>query len=229
MSPGRSSVSLSALQGSREQRLAVRSGLLSLVLGLALACLLSAAGSAKAAAKTINYEVSRAGTTKANYDQFHYTVDAVLDDPRGWSLNGAVRFKHVSRGGQFTVRLTDPRVVGSYGGCSSYYSCRVERYVMINDNRWRYGTRSYGDEHRCHGPLRTRLYMAVGGRIRALPHRSTEVEQPTPCESSPTSFRRRCTRLTGGPSGGDEHSARLQPSDTASLAARPHCRNLTLT
>jgi len=160
MSPGRSSISLSALQSSREQRLAVRSGLLSLVLGLALACLLAAAGFAEAAPTTIKYEVSRAGTTKSNFDEFHYTVDAVLGDPRGWSLNGAVRFKHVSRGGQFTVRLTDPRVVGSYGGCSSYYSCRVGRDVMINDNRWRYGTRSYGDE-----PLHLYRQMVVNHEV----------------------------------------------------------------
>lgn len=111
--------------------------------GLALAFLLSAAGSADVQAATINYEVSRAGTTQANSGEFGRIVDAVLNDPRGWSLSGAVRFRRVSQRGGFTVRLTDPRVVGSYRGCSTYYSCRVGRYVMINDNRWRFATRSY--------------------------------------------------------------------------------------
>ncbi len=151
MSLRRSSVSHSALRrsprsSSRTERLGVRSGRLVLVLVFALACVLSAAGSADARPATIKYEVSRAGATKANFHQFGYTVDAVLNDPRGWSLSGAVRFTRVSRGGRFTVRLASPRVVGSYGGCSSYYSCRVGFYVMINDDRWRFATPSFRDQ-----------------------------------------------------------------------------------
>ena len=46
------------------------------------------------------------------------------------------------------MQLTEPSIVGSYAGCSSYYSCRVGRLVMINDNRWRYGTRSFADKPR---------------------------------------------------------------------------------
>ena len=110
---------------------------------VALAVWLTVAGAADARAATIEYEVSRAGTTQASFGEFGRIVDAVLDDPRGWSLSGAVRFRRVSEGGRFTVRLTDPRVVGSYTGCSSYYSCRVGRYVMINDNRWRFATQSF--------------------------------------------------------------------------------------
>jgi len=151
MSLRRSSVSLGAFHRSRQpssrtERLGVRSVRLVLVLVLALAWLLWAAGSAEARPETIKYEVSRAGATKADYHAFGYTVDAVLNDPRGWSLNGAVRFRRVSRGGRFTVRLASPRVVGSYGGCSSYYSCRVGRYVIINDDRWRFATRSFRNE-----------------------------------------------------------------------------------
>ena len=149
MSLRRSSVSLgfhrSRRSGSPTERLGVRSGRLGLVLGLVLACGLSAARSADARPATVKYEVSRAGATKANFHQFAYTVDAVLNDPRGWSLSGAVRFTRVSRGGRFTVRLTEPRVVGSYGGCSPYYSCRVGFYVMINDDRWRFATPSFRD------------------------------------------------------------------------------------
>ena len=147
----RSSVSPGAFHrsrrsSSRTERLGARWGRLGLVLVFAFACVLSAAGSADARTATIEYEVSRAGATKANYTHFRYTVDAVLNDPRGWSLNGAVRFRRVSSGGRFTVRLTEPRVVGSYGGCSSYYSCRVGWRVMINDDRWRFATRSFRDE-----------------------------------------------------------------------------------
>ncbi len=147
----RSSLSLGASDRSRRssswtESLGVWSGRLGLVLVLAFACLLSAAGSADARPATIKYEVSRAGATKANFREFRYTVDAVLNDPRGWSLNGAVRFRRVSRGGRFTVRLASPRVIGSYGGCSSYYSCRVGRYVMINDDRWRFATRSFRNQ-----------------------------------------------------------------------------------
>ena len=128
----RSSVGLRAL------RLSPRPGLV-----VALALGLSAAGAADARAATVEYEVSRAGTTKASFSEFGRIVDAVLSDSRGWSLSGSIRFRRVSRGGRFTVRLTEPRVVGSYPGCSSYYSCRVGRYVMINDDRWRFATSSY--------------------------------------------------------------------------------------
>ena len=127
-----SSVSLRALRRTPRRGLVV-----------ALAVWLTVAGAADARAATIEYEVSRAGTAQASFGEFGRIVDAVLDDPRGWSLSGAVRFRRVSEGGRFTVRLTDPRVVGSYTGCSFYYSCRVGRYVMINDNRWRFATQSF--------------------------------------------------------------------------------------
>lgn len=163
MSSRRSSVSLRALRRSpqsisRAKGPGVRSARLGLVLGVALAFLLSAAGSADA--RTVTYEVSRAGTTHASFDKFVRIVDSTLGDPRGWSLSGAVRFTRVSRSGQFTVRLTAPRVVGSYGGCSAYYSCRVGRYVMINDDRWRFGTRSYSGQ-----PLHHYRQMVVNHEV----------------------------------------------------------------
>ena len=114
-----------------------------LILAGAGGIVFAGAGAAEARSVTVKYEVSRAGATKASFREFAYTVDAVLNDPRGWSLAGSVRFKQVARGGRFTVRLAAPSIVASYGGCSAFYSCRSGRYVLINDDRWRSATPSF--------------------------------------------------------------------------------------
>ncbi len=77
--------------------------------------------------------------------EFRAAVQATLDDPRGWSLGGAVRFRAVPEGGQFTVRLEEPAVVASFPPCSAFYSCRSGPNVLINAMRWRDGAESYGD------------------------------------------------------------------------------------
>ena len=47
----------------------------------------------------------------------------------------------MSSGGSFSVVLSEARLVPSYGSpCSSFYSCRIGRYVVINDDRWRAGS-----------------------------------------------------------------------------------------
>ena len=85
--------------------------------------------------------------------EFHAVVQETLDDPRGWSLGGAVAFRAVPTGGRFTVRLEEPAVVASYPPCSPFYSCRSGEHVLINAMRWREGADSYGsalDEYRRH-------------------------------------------------------------------------------
>lgn len=85
--------------------------------------------------------------------EFAAVVQETLDDPRGWSLGGAVRFRPVSEGGRFVVRLEEPAVVAAYPPCSAFYSCRSGENVLINAMRWRDGAASYGsalDEYRRH-------------------------------------------------------------------------------
>lgn len=101
-----------------------------------------AASPAGAADRTIRYSIANAGPVGFDMPSFARVVEATLNDPRGWSLGGSVRFKRASRG-SFQVTLAAPGVVGSFGGCSAYYSCRSGGYVLINAARWAKATPTF--------------------------------------------------------------------------------------
>jgi hypothetical protein len=72
--------------------------------------------------------------------RFRAVVAATYDDPRGWR-QAHHRFREVERGGDFTVVLSQARYLPTYSWvCSTMYSCRVGRNVIINQDRWRRGS-----------------------------------------------------------------------------------------
>ena len=84
---------------------------------------------------------------------FREAVQATLDDPRGWSLGGAISFRPVESGGRFVVRFATPATVASYFPCSEWFSCRSGENVLINSLRWVQGPVGYArelDEYRAH-------------------------------------------------------------------------------
>ena len=84
---------------------------------------------------------------------FRQAVLSTLDDPRGWSLGGAVEFRPVASGGRFVVRFAEPATVASYFPCSEWFSCRSGENVLINSMRWAQGPVGYArelDEYRSH-------------------------------------------------------------------------------
>ncbi len=87
------------------------------------------------ARRTVTYSVVSDGATiplRGFMDQ----VAETYADARGWR-KGAVAFRRVATGGSFTVVLARADRVPSYSSaCSSTYSCRVGRYVIINQDRW---------------------------------------------------------------------------------------------
>jgi hypothetical protein len=86
------------------------------------------------------YSVSTRGRIRADVDRFHALVAETYADPRGWR-KAHVRFREVDEGGRFTVVLAQARYLPTYSGeCSTAYSCRVGRNVIINQNRWRFGS-----------------------------------------------------------------------------------------
>jgi len=88
------------------------------------------------------YEVAFDGDIVANRPGFRRHVAQTFADPRGWRRAG-VRFDRVPRSepSDFTVVLAEARLVATYHPvCSVYWSCRVGRYVIINQDRWRGGT-----------------------------------------------------------------------------------------
>ena len=101
------------------------------------------------------YVVRSKGTITASMTTFAASVAATYADPRGW-LRGHMRFKRVSSGGDFTVLLAQARYLPTYSSvCSVQYSCRVGRNVIINQDRWRWGSRYFP------GPLAQYRQMVV--------------------------------------------------------------------
>ena len=85
---------------------------------------------------TITYEVRGKGNT-GSLERFAALAAQTLDDPRGWGLGGSIRFVRVAAGGSFTLWLSAPQYVPTFAsGCSSTYSCRVGRNVIINEARF---------------------------------------------------------------------------------------------
>jgi len=101
------------------------------------------------------YIVRTKGTITASVPAFASSVAATYADKRGWA-RGHDRFKRVSTGGQFTVVLAQARYLPTYHSiCSVQYSCRVGRNVIINQDRWRFGSRYFP------GPLAQYRQMVV--------------------------------------------------------------------
>lgn len=86
-------------------------------------------------AKTLN-------VSKDELPEFSRTLAAVLGDVKGWQLEGKITFKKVNNGCDFTAWLSAASNVPDFNPqvCSSYYSCRVGRNVIINYDRWRFAT-----------------------------------------------------------------------------------------
>jgi hypothetical protein len=86
------------------------------------------------------YAVTTRGTVHADVAAFRALVAATYADPRGW-LRAHHRFRVVRHGGAFTVVLAQASTMRSFSEtCSSTYSCRVGRYVVINAARWLHGS-----------------------------------------------------------------------------------------
>lgn len=83
------------------------------------------------------YVVRTRGAVKADVARFAASAAASYADPRGWS-RAHHRFRRVRSGGAFTLLLAEARYLPTYSSvCSVRYSCRVGRFVIVNDTRWR--------------------------------------------------------------------------------------------
>ncbi len=119
-----------------------------LAFALSTATALLAAGPATAGVstgvspqRTISYEVRTRGVVRSDVQVFARLAQRTLNDRRGWSLGGSVRFQQVASGGSFTLWLAEAATLPTFSSaCSAQYSCRAGRNVVINDDRWRLGT-----------------------------------------------------------------------------------------
>jgi hypothetical protein len=93
-----------------------------------------------AVTRTVNYQVATKGAVSVSLATFKSQVQAIFDDPRGWSRLG-VKFVQVDAGGEFTVHLAQAGTVPTFGApCDDFYNCNVGNNVIINDDRWIHGT-----------------------------------------------------------------------------------------
>jgi len=108
--------------------------------------------------RTVTYRVRTKGGITASVRDFRRLAQQTYDDPRGWRAKG-VRFVPVAKGGSFTLWLAAAGTVPSFSsGCSSTWSCRVGRNVIINQTRWRFASPAWNAAHRS---LRDYRHMVV--------------------------------------------------------------------
>ncbi|MBK5250042.1 MAG: DUF3152 domain-containing protein [Actinomycetales bacterium] len=108
--------------------------------------------------RTVSYHVETRGKITTSLKVFRRQAQQTFTDPRGWRGAG-IRFRPVARGGSFTLVLSAAnRVTGFSSGCSSMWSCRVGRYVIINQERWKHASPAW---NAAHGALRGYRHMVV--------------------------------------------------------------------
>jgi len=106
----------------------------------ALAAPAEAGVDARDGRRVVTYSVITRGKVTASMEVFRRQAQETYDDPRGWRAGG-VDFRRVRRGGDFTLVLASAGAVPSFSSsCSAQWSCRVGRYVIINQYRWRHAS-----------------------------------------------------------------------------------------
>lgn len=82
------------------------------------------------------YVLTTRGKLVSDVDDFAERAAAIYADKRGWK-QAHHRFSRVNKGGDFTLVLSEASKVPSFDSrCSTYYSCRSGRYVIINEKNW---------------------------------------------------------------------------------------------
>ena len=90
--------------------------------------------------RLVTYHIETRGKVRGALDSFKERTAEIYADPRGWS-RANVHFKRVKSGGAFSLVLSQAKYVPTFAPiCDRYWSCRVGRYVIINEDRWRRGT-----------------------------------------------------------------------------------------
>src|SRR5680860_316513 len=106
----------------------------------------------------VTYDVETRGDITADLAEFKSQANQTLNDSRGWARLG-VSFQEVASGGNFTLVLSEASQVDSFtgysGACSADWSCRVGRYVIINQNRWQLASSAWN------GSLRDYRHMVI--------------------------------------------------------------------
>lgn len=119
----------------------------------------------------VRYRVETRGRIVASRATFRRQVQETFDDRRGWAAAG-IEFRRVAKGGTLSVVLSEASKVPTFSsGCSAQWSCRVGRYVVINQMRWNGASAMWKNRGRT---LRSYRHMVVNhetGHWLGLGHR----------------------------------------------------------
>ena len=108
--------------------------------------------------RTVSYHVETRGPITTSVKVFRRQAQQSFSDPRGWRGAG-IRFRPVARGGGFTLVLAAASRMTSFSSaCSPMWSCRVGRYVVINQERWKHASPAW---NAAKGSLRGYRHMVV--------------------------------------------------------------------
>lgn len=106
----------------------------------------------------VNYHVETRGKITTSVKKFRRLANATLNDPRGWRGAG-IQFREVAKGGSMTLVLAEASWLPRFSsGCSAQWSCRVGRYVIINQMRWKNASPAWNGAG---GSLRGYRHMVV--------------------------------------------------------------------
>lgn len=130
--------------------------------------------------KRFTYSVRTKGPVTADLETFKRLAQDTYDDPRGWRAAG-YEFRRVASGGDFTLVLATADMVPTFSSeCSSSWSCRVGRYVIINQTRWLHASPAW---NRAHETLRDYRHLVVNhetGHWLGHPHATCPGSGPAP-------------------------------------------------
>lgn len=122
--------------------------------------------------RVVTYQVETRGRIHADVGSFARQAQETFDDPRGWR-NGGVRFRRVARGGDFSLVLAEASSVPRFHPiCSSTWSCRVGRYVVINQTRWQHASPAWNAARRSRRDYRHMVVNHETGHWLGRGHRS---------------------------------------------------------
>ena len=97
--------------------------------------------------RKVTYHVETRGHITASVKEFRKQAQETYDDARGWRSAG-IQFRPVAHGGSFTLVLAQASLVPSFSSsCSSMWSCRVGRFVIINQDRWTNASPAWNAAH----------------------------------------------------------------------------------
>lgn len=112
--------------------------------------------------RRVSYHVETRGRITTSMATFRRQAQQTLAHARGWR-NGGTQFRRVRRGGGFTLVLAEARWVPRFSSaCSAQWSCRVGRYVIINQTRWKHATSAWNGAR---GSLRGYRHMVVNHEV----------------------------------------------------------------